>query len=475
MEDHNHSNFHEPPPGLGPATPPGAPPSTQPSQPAGTFSEPCRRPQNALDEDEINENTQELISRTPNWLVRTGNTWLALFLLILLWAAYYINYPDVIKAPITIVGSRPVVPLIARRDGHIEINQIKNGDTVSQGQILAVIKSPSDPESVAQAKKLAEMLRGFLTSRENFVELELPIIPHLGSLQGQYTQLQTTYTNYRDILQDDFSEKSVKHIKAQMALQQEMVNRNNEQITIYNEELSIAQESIARLETLRRNGVLSPGIFRKEQEAFLSKQRLATNIASELSNSNIAISTYQQRIDTLQHDRREQLRQVTFQLQEALKTLYSSIDVWEGEYILRAESDGVVSFFDYWSDNQFVKAGTEVFVLLPKIQDSQGRIAIKGVGAGKVEVGQRVKVELTDFPSKEFGIIWSEIEAVSLAPRGGTHLATISFEGTITTHLKKTIPFKQEMQGDATIITKKRSILGRIFEQFTNAFESNKA
>ena len=75
------------------------------------------------------------------------------------------------------------------------------------------------------------------------------------------------------------------------------------------------------------------------------------------------------------------------------------------------------------------------------------------------------KIRLDGFPYQEFGSIPATVKDISNVPQGVTYQIELEVPGTLVTTYNKTIPFRQEMQGTANIITEDRRILERIFDR----------
>ena len=95
-------------------------------------------------------------------------------------------------------------------------------------------------------------------------------------------------------------------------------------------------------------------------------------------------------------------------------------------------------------------------------------------GAGKVEVGQRVNIKLDNYPYMEFGLLEGEVSNISMVPvaseDGGYYTAEIVLTQKLITNYKKELPFNQEMQGVAEIITKDRRLIERLIDPLVSIF-----
>jgi HlyD family secretion protein len=169
-------------------------------------------------------------------------------------------------------------------------------------------------------------------------------------------------------------------------------------------------------------------------------------------------------------------------LQTLETQLKAAIEEWELMYVLKSPMDGKVTFTGYWTENQNVTAGSEIFSVVPNaIAHSTlhttnyvfGKALLPIARSGKVKVGQKVNIRLENFPENEFGILQGRVKNISLVPvsagqtatGNGTAFYTIDIElpNSLTTTYKKQLPYLPNMQGRADIVTEDISLLERFF------------
>jgi hypothetical protein len=109
----------------------------------------------------------------------------------------------------------------------------------------------------------------------------------------------------------------------------------------------------------------------------------------------------------------------------SLNKLRGEIDLWEAECVLRAPADGVVAFYDFWSDQQYVTAGRQVFLIVPETSRLIGCMSVNQGGAGKIKPGQVVRIRFADFPYREFGLVTGRVQSVSMVARDGANLVLV--------------------------------------------------
>ena len=91
-----------------------------------------------------------------------------------------------------------------------------------------------------------------------------------------------------------------------------------------------------------------------------------------------------------------------------------------------------------------------------------------------MDTAQRVNIKLDNFPYMEFGMLEGEISNISMVPvtndLGTYYPADIILRNGLVTNYKKELPFNQEMQGNAEIITKDRRLIQRLVEPLVSVF-----
>jgi HlyD family secretion protein len=120
----------------------------------------------------------------------------------------------------------------------------------------------------------------------------------------------------------------------------------------------------------------------------------------------------------------------------------------------------------YFSVQQFVKQGEQVLSIVPPVQTGKiiGRLSLPVAGSGKVKSGQRVVVKLDGYPFHEFGSLTGTVKSKSLIPQDETYNILVDLPTELKTNYGKRIPFEQQMQGQAEIVTEDKRFLERILE-----------
>ena len=413
------------------------------------------------------------MGRPPHWLLRSGTTALAAVLGLLLILSIVIKYPDTITGRMTVTGTQPVVEVVARQSGHLESLNVKEGQKVEKGEILAVLQSSTRSDVVlgliVKLTRLASKLQGRVAMPDESFKPE----EGLGKLQDAYSEFLNAYNQLRSRLADDYADKAAGLLRDQINGKQTQIASLRKQYEMTHRGMALAKEKFDRTKMLQTRGSASVSQVEAEEMALLLEMRNDTMAQRALTDAEIEVAKLEKELRDLEHERAESLRLARELLRVNLNKLRGGIDVWESDYVLRAPADGVVAFYDFWSDQQFVTAARQVFLIVPETTRLLGRIPVNQGGVGKVKPGQTVRVRFDDFPYKEFGIVTGQVQSISMVARDGANLVLVDLPYPLVTSFKKQIQFKQEMAGQASIVTEDIRLLGRVLYEIRRAFVNN--
>lgn len=92
----------------------------------------------------VHDEVNEVLGKTPIGLVRWGNTLLLIIVMALLGVSCLVYYPDVITGKATIVPGGSSLINSPAYETNIEKIFVKEGDKISKGQIVCLLKSAND-------------------------------------------------------------------------------------------------------------------------------------------------------------------------------------------------------------------------------------------------------------------------------------------------------------------------------------------
>lgn len=420
------------------------------------------------------DEVQEILGTPPNWLIRWGTTIVVCLVIGMGILGYIVKYPDIIQAPIMITTSQPPTSVVARADANLAKLLVTEKQKVTTGDVLAIMQSTANYEAVMKADEIVTKLQQTDMATLGVVELDKSLL--LGEIQTEYNNLIQAYDIYKFTLANRFDKVNVAQLQAQIKRLEKDYALIKEKIKVTRtEKLPIAEQYAAKQRTLFAQGAASRNDLENANARILEVKTEVSNLESSLLNKEVEIGTLKSRIIEIQQGANQGNTDKIIKVKEAITTLRAALDRWKQTFLLIAPIAGKVSFFNkYWKEQQFVKAGDEVLVIVPEEQQASqkivGKLSLPVAGAGKVKVGQRVVVMLASYPYQEFGTVEGIVEGISLIPKDNTYAIQVAFNGDkLITNYHKEIPQAQQLAGDAQIVTEDKRFLQRIFDKIRGA------
>ncbi len=230
---------------------------------------------------------------------------------------------------------------------------------------------------------------------------------------------------------------------------------------------------------MNEQAIVSDSETESIQGLVLSQQQKISTFKTSQINNEVKQEQLQSQISTLKQEFQLELSSQRLSLQQRVDRMRGDIGQWEHKYLLRAPIDGQVSFAGIWAQNQFIRAGEEIFKIVPG--KARGGILAKCelpvIGAGKVKQGSKASIRLDAFPYQEYGSIQSQVDKISLVPNANSDgLFTYQLELALPDKLVSTygreLPFRQQMKGMAIIITEDKRIFHRVFEKLYSVLKN---
>jgi HlyD family secretion protein len=423
------------------------------------------------------EEFQEVLGAVPSWILRWGITVLAVVVVILLVGSALIRYPDIISSRIILTGSIPPAGVVAHSSGKLNELFVADNQEVKAGDYLAVIDNPARTEDVLA-------LKNSINAQSHFDSITAaPFSPPLwggvggevlGAAEGAVLgSLQSLHASYSTVLFEYYEYKRLLYYPQKIEMTKERIVQYEKQYQsllrqqlITEEQFLLVQKQFRRDSVLHAGGVISAEEMEKSKNSYLQSVLSGENMQSTLNNMRIQIAQLKESLLDTNYQDVEKLNGLQTQLQSLVSQLKTEIQSWELTYVLKAPIDGKITFTNYWTVNQNIQAGEEVFTIIPAGNFQLiGKASLPLARSGKVKIGQKVNIRLENFPENEFGILRGIVQNISLVPtQSGEsvyYTLEISLPDKLLTTYKKELPYLPNMQGQADIITDDISLLER--------------
>ncbi len=416
-----------------------------------------------------NNEVEEMLGRVPAWITRNGIVLFLFLLALLIFGSWIIKYPDSNNARIVVTSVNPPANLEARVSGKITRLFVNDNELVSSGDILAMLENPATFDDVKQLKSDLSFIdtMAIVDLSEDMPELRNA---QLGTIQTDYSLFLKAYRDYVAFKRLDYHQQKIQLLRSELVKQRELARSLSARAGIAEEEYTLSQRQSNRDADLYIEKVVSESAMEKSHSEMLSKRNSWQEIVSIIAENNISVGRIEEQIVDQELKQQEDGSQNINILEEALNNLNASIASWEHNYLLIALVSGEVTFNKFWSENQNVKAGEIVLTIVPAESGSiVGKIDLPTAGAGKVKKGDQVFIQFDNYPYLQYGMVKGIVDNISQVPEGDYYAVEVLLPNRLRTYYDTDIPFSQNMQGQAEILTEKRRLLQRVLDPIKSA------
>jgi HlyD family secretion protein len=412
---------------------------------------------------------EDMLGRVPGWITRNGIILFLFLLALLLFGSWVFKYPDTRKARIVVTSLNPPADLRARTTGKIEKLFIRDNDNVQKGDVLAMLENPATYEDVALLRNSLNFLDSAVLEE---IGEDLPALNNaqLGTIQADYSLFLKFYRDYREFVRIDYHQRRIATARAELETQRAFSRSLRESASFQERAADLASRQHNRDATLYEQELISAAELEESHSKMLVEREKHQQIISQMAENNISIARTENQIVELELKQQEESSGMITALEEAYNNLKASLNSWEQNYLLVAPVSGSVTFTNFWSENQNVRAGEKVITIIPADEGSTvGKISLPLEGAGKVKVGDQVNVQFDNYPHMEFGMVKGYVSDISEVPDEGFYTVEVEFPDALRTYYDFTIPFSQNMQGSAEIYTDKKRMIQRVLDPIRSA------
>ena len=410
------------------------------------------------------EEVQEILGRPPRSIVRVGITVIFPVIVGLFVGSWFIKYPDIVSAPVTVTTENLPAGVMAMTTGKIDTLFISEKQRVVQGDLLAVIHNAAQWEDVLLVK----------SNPDSIVESHSL---QLGDLQQTYSAYVSAREDWLYFCKADYHNKKIAVIRKQIATQMGILLKTIKQQQLSQRQLTVAQQQFSMDSTLFAKKMLSLADFHTARSAYIQQLQSFEAANMSLDNQQMSILQLEQSVFDLEQQRIEMENDLTLTLSSARSQLLAQIKSWEETYLLRAPCDGIVTFTKYWQQNQNISAGEVMMTVVPFGEKKIiGKILLPPQGAGKVKTGQTVNIKFDHYPYMEYGMVKVIINNISLVPvqtneEKKAYMLEVQFPDRLLTTYNKELDFSQEMTGTAEIVTEDLRLLDRFLNPIRAVFK----
>lgn len=428
------------------------------------------------------EEVQEVMNRVPSLILRCGITVLFCIVLILFIGSCLFKYPDVVTAKVTISTLDPPAYILARASGRLVKLCVKNGQVVKRNSVLGVIENTANEEDVFALQEKLLNWRKQDYSLEKGKEL-FGLSRNKVLSNQELGEIQAAYASFVSVLSECISMQELGYYAKKRIAQEELIAQQTnyyrqvqQQYKLVEKDLALALSSYIRDSILYNRNAMIISEFEQSGSRYIQSLQAKENAQMTLTQTAMQLLQSREVLLDLDKQAMEELQTQTVSLKNTTEQLITQLTSWEQRYVLKSPISGKVTFLSVWSPNQNVESGASIFVVAPNKESMPlGQALLPLQGSGKVKIGQRVNIRLTNYPDMEFGYLRGEVTSISPVPTAdGLYVVDIALPNGLQTNYGKKLPITQEMKGNADIVTNDVRLIERLIMPFKKMWEAQK-
>jgi HlyD family secretion protein len=313
------------------------------------------------------------------------------------------------------------------------------------------------------------MLRAFLNS-------ELDTLPalhdlELGEGQRSWAEARSLALELQRWRKDPYRESRYAALGQRIVLFKRLITTGEQQL-IWSRRKQANAVAEARVDTtLLSKGVIAASEYRTRQNAFIDQQLNTGAQEASLHQQRITLVELEAQLADQRFADETQQRSLEQRLLTELNGLQSFVDTWRLTNEITAPIAGQVHFAQRLNTGQTVKSGDQLFRVVNEAPSYVVEGQLPALGAAKVNVGMTAYIRLDGYPSDEFGRVVGRVTNVALIPGEDGYRVQIELPDGLTTSFHRTLDFRPEMKGLVDVVTRDRSILGRIVDRLRGTMD----
>ena len=427
-----------------------------------------------MEQDKINielksEVLNEVLSAPPSWLTRSGNTLFFFIILLLISICYFIKYPDEIVGEVSVQGSNPPVEFQNQMYGKLASLSVKDQDQVKNGQIIAQFDTKVNPKHIV-------LMRNFIQDLDSLGKYELTVTEELkqlevSALQQNWNNLLAYVSEYNELTNSDLLNKKIQALKTEISQRKRLQTIADQKLKLIQKELGFQKVQLETAQRLFDKNAISKDELLREQKAEVQLFHQFQGQREVIVQGEIQLSNLEKTLTEVSFDTKQQIQKLEAAISSAKSGMQIQLEEWSKNTAWIAPFDGKILFNKQLHLHSFYKPTEASIVIVPQKSKYSGVISISNLGAGKVIKGQKVIIELIDFPKNDFGIIEGKVTSITSIAKDNKYEILVQLPASLKTSYNKELPAKAILKGSAKIITKDKRLLERFFEKIIVAIQ----
>lgn len=412
------------------------------------------------------EQMNEMLSHPPAWITRAGNGVFLLVLGVIIFLSWFIHYPDEVSGEVIVTTSQAPIELSNQSYTQLKELHVLENEEVRTGDLIAQFDTKADAKDIEEAKVYLDQMEFFQTKLVGKIP-EFRKKLRLGTYQEQWVTLLSKIHEWNVEHAENRITKELDFIRREISFREQLQIISEKKITLSENEHTLLEEQLAGSERLAEQQAISKQLLTQDKRSRNQAMQTVQGQKEQFFQNLIILNSLRKEQFRLQQDAMTNELQKASEIRIGLTSLGNNFQNWRKDATWTAPCSGKILFNKLLQVNRFYKTNEASIVIVPHGSGYSVVASVESSGSGKLKVGQKAFIELTDYPKTEFGMLEGKVRKITQMDKEGKYELQIDLLHALKTTYNKQIPPKARLKGKVKIITKDKRLLMRFFEQFT--------
>lgn len=422
-----------------------------------------------LEEEAGSERLSNLISVDSNNFLRWSTITLIIILISGVVLAWYIEYPDIVKARASLAAVNAPKDVSVASAGRIHKLFVLNNSYVKKGDRIAYLESVADHDLVLEIERIVDSIK---LDTSLFVRMETLKSTNsrsakLGELEEAYHNLTAAYQTFEKYQANGFFLRKLNMLEADLKLLYKSQENLFLQKDLYIEDLTLADETKKSNKVLLAERIISKQDFSEIEGRILNKKAGIAQIESNIISMDLSIKQKQKEID-------EAINSISDQklfFMQAVELFSTRIKEWKQVNVLVSPIDGKISFRMMLEDKTWISNAGPIAVIIPSNAGYYASVFFSQNSIGKVAQGQAIQFRLSAYPYQEFGYLKGYLSHISEILTDSGYIGQITIDSSLVTSQGRKVSFKNGLNGEVVVIAESRNLLMKMAQSVKPIFK----
>lgn len=385
---------------------------------------------------ERSEEVQSIIERMPTYWTKWVALCVGILMGVIILLGFLIKYPDTVDGQVSVTAVTAPVRLVANTNGRLILLQ-PDKTQIGEGTVISYIESGADYRHVLWVDSLLN----------NPVLLEkgscsLPDSLLLGDVSSAYNAFMLSFLQYDRLMNSDIYATMRQNLRHQVNSDRLVIENLDGELKLKAHILEDSEYRLTQDSILLEKKVISEQDYQQQRASHLSLKESLLNLQSSRLLKQSEISRNLMEIQRIRLEEVETREKAHSEFVTQKNALSNAVSLWKERYLQYSPVEGELEYLGFWRDNSFVQSG------------------------------QTANVKINNYPYDEYGLLKGVVKSVSRITKkietangaSDAYLVVIDFPGGTTTNFGKFLPLDFESKGTVEIITKRKRLVERLFD-----------